>query len=96
MNNPDRSPKLSTAVKIADALDVSLDWLAGREGFDMHGRIEKAKGSLQKDERKLVGDYRGTHDYFKPEISTFAESMAERHPKNATNRDTGSAVGKGA
>lgn len=30
LNKPDRDPRLSTAVKIADALDVSLDWLAGR------------------------------------------------------------------
>ncbi|MDY3982208.1 helix-turn-helix domain-containing protein [Paraeggerthella sp. LCP19S3_G8] len=30
IKNPDASPKLSTAVKIADALDVSLDYLAGR------------------------------------------------------------------
>ena len=26
----DRHPSVSTAVKLADALDVSLDWLAGR------------------------------------------------------------------
>lgn len=30
MNNPDRDPRLKTAAKIADALDVSLDYLAGR------------------------------------------------------------------
>lgn len=30
IKNPDASPKLSTAIKIADALDVSLDYLAGR------------------------------------------------------------------
>ena len=29
MNNPDRDPRLSTAAKIAKALDVSLDYLAG-------------------------------------------------------------------
>lgn len=30
LNKPDRDPRLSTAVKLADALDVSLDYLAGR------------------------------------------------------------------
>ena len=30
IKNPDASPKLSTAIKIADALNVSLDYLAGR------------------------------------------------------------------
>lgn len=29
LNNPDRSPTLATALKIAVALDVSLDYLAG-------------------------------------------------------------------
>ena len=31
LNNPKRDPRLSTAIKIADALGVSLDYLAGRE-----------------------------------------------------------------
>lgn len=31
LNNPKRDPRLSTAIKIADALDVSLDYLAGRD-----------------------------------------------------------------
>lgn len=30
IKDANRSPKLSTAIKIADALDVSLDYLAGR------------------------------------------------------------------
>ena len=96
MNKPDRSPKLSTAVKIADALGVSIDWLAGREGFDMHGRIDRSTGALQKDERKLVGDYRSTHDYFKPEISAYAEDMAERHPKNEALGGSRAAAGRRA
>ena len=29
MNNPDRSPRLDTALKIAKALNVSIDYLAG-------------------------------------------------------------------
>lgn len=31
LNNPNRDPRLSTATKVADALGVSLDYLAGRE-----------------------------------------------------------------
>ena len=30
LNNPKRDPRLSTAIKVADALGVSLDYLAGR------------------------------------------------------------------
>ena len=44
MNNPDRSPKLSTAVKIADALDVSLDYLAGRTDNPMGFCDEELEG----------------------------------------------------
>lgn len=36
MNNPDRSPKLSTALKVAQALDVSLDYLAGVDDQPSH------------------------------------------------------------
>lgn len=31
MNNPDKDPRLSTAVKVAKALNVSLEYLAGME-----------------------------------------------------------------
>ena len=75
-------PRMSTLIALADALDVSIDWLAGREGFDMHGRVEKSKGALRRDERKLLGDYRGTDDGYKPDVLDFAERAAERHPKN--------------
>ena len=62
----------------------------------MHGRIDKSKGALKKDERKLVGDYRSTHDYFKPEISAYAEDMAERHPKNEALGSSRAAAGRRA
>lgn len=96
VNGKVTDPRMSTLVSLSDALDVSIDWLAGRDGFDMHGRIDKSKGALQTDERKLVGDYRGTHDFYKPEISHFAEDMAERHPKNEAHGDSVAAAGKGA
>lgn len=31
MENKDKSPRIDTLVKIADYLDCSLDWLAGRQ-----------------------------------------------------------------
>ena len=37
ISHPERSPRLSSAFLIADALDVSIDWLAGRDGFSMDG-----------------------------------------------------------
>lgn len=43
-------PKLSTVVKIADALDVSLDYLAGRK--------QTPEIRLSTDERQLVNNYR--------------------------------------
>lgn len=43
-------PRLSTAVKIADALDVSLDYLAGRK--------QTPEIKLSSDEQQLVNNYR--------------------------------------
>lgn len=43
-------PKLSTVVKIADALDVSLDYLAGRK--------QTPEIRLSTDEKQLVSNYR--------------------------------------
>ena len=81
MNNPDRSPKLSTAIKIADALDVSIDWLAGREGFDMHGRIDPKRAQYSPEEKKLVDDYRNTMPSWQRTISEQAANAAKDHPK---------------
>ena len=57
MNSPTREPKLSNALKIADALGISLDYLAGREGYDEHGRIGSST-ALSPDECGLILDYR--------------------------------------
>lgn len=59
LNKPDRDPRLSTAVKIADALDVSLDWLAGRtEDQTINAQDGPVTTGLSKDESLLIGDYR--------------------------------------
>lgn len=45
-----KDPKFSTVVRIADALDVSLDYLAGRREDPAH--------RLSRDEAVLISDYR--------------------------------------
>lgn len=74
---------LEQAYNCAVALGCTIDEIAGMP----------PRGELESDERKLVGDYRDTHDYFKPEISDFAERTAERHPKNEAAGDPRRAVG---
>lgn len=64
----DRDPRLSTAVAIADALDVSLDYLAGRtdnpSGFtpeELEGlRIDAETRALLRDYDRLTPDGRET------------------------------------
>ena len=86
MNNPDRSPKLSTAVKIADALEVSIDWLAGREGFDMHGRIDPKREQQSPEVKKLMDDYSSTTPQWQRVISEQAANAAKEHPKTEADR----------
>lgn len=43
-NKKDRDPRLSTVIKIADALDVSLDYLAGRTDNPMGFCDEELEG----------------------------------------------------
>lgn len=77
---------LEQAYNCAVVLNCTIDEIAGMP----------ARGELDGAERKLVGDYRDTHDYFKPEISDFAERTAERHPKNEAHGDPRSAAVQGA
>ena len=59
IKNPDRSPTLSTACKIALALDVSLDYLAGL--IDEPRPIQRGADGLpvmSETEERLLGLYR--------------------------------------
>lgn len=46
IRDPKRSPKLTTAIKIADALDISLDYLAGRATMGKVGYLNQRKRAL--------------------------------------------------
>ena len=56
LNNPKRDPRLSTAIKIADALGVSLDYLAGRES------PPPAPSYADRRQRKLNADFEELSD----------------------------------
>ena len=56
LNNPKRDPRLSTAIKIADALGVSLDYLAGRES------PPPAPNYADRRQRKLNADFEELSD----------------------------------
>lgn len=69
LNKPDRDPRLSTAIKIADALDVSLDYLAGRK---------ESKGvRMSRDESMLLDNYRIAPPSGKASIERIARLEAE-------------------
>ena len=65
LNTPDRDPRLSTAIKIADALDVSLDHLAGRK--------ESKAVRMSRDESALLDNYRSSPPEGKATITSVAQ-----------------------
>jgi transcriptional regulator with XRE-family HTH domain len=64
-------PSIDTAAVIADALDVSLDWLAGRPPKD--------KEELLPDEEELLHAYRQISD---DRIKALLLNMAKEAPKD--------------
>lgn len=68
LNKPDRDPRLSTAIKIADALDVSLDYLAGRR--------ESKTVRMSRDESALLDNYRTAPPSGKASIERIARLEA--------------------
>ena len=75
LNSPTREPKLSNALKIAEALDISLDYLAGREGYGERGRLGPSP-VLAADEAVLVGDYRRMEPEERETIARTAHAFA--------------------
>lgn len=73
-----KDPKLSTAVKIAKALNVSLDWLAGASD-------QNSGESLTVDETALLGHYRACTDEWRSNLLMSAEAY-EAQSLNAGKR----------
>ena len=71
--NPERSPKLSTATLIANALDVSLDFLAGRS--DQMAR-KVSTDDLSDAEAELIENYRESEPQWRKNISMTARAAA--------------------
>lgn len=69
-------PTLPNAVAIADYFDVSLDWLAGREGFerDSHKRPSPA---MAPDVAQLVDDYVPLTPREKAAVRAIVSTMAD-------------------
>lgn len=65
VNGRTQDPKLSTAIKIADALDVSLDYLAGRK--------ESKAVRMSRDESALLDNYRSAPPEGKATITSVAQ-----------------------
>lgn len=65
IKDPNRDPRLSTLIKIADALDVTLDCLAGREETKApilykdaaQEKLNKVYKDLNKEGQKKIVDY---------------------------------------
>lgn len=78
-------PTLPNAVAIADYFDVSLDWLAGRDGYerDSHKRPSPA---LAPDVAGLVDDYNSTTTQWQHVIAEQAAHAAKEHPKTEADR----------
>lgn len=68
VNGRTQDPKLSTAIKIADALDVSLDYLAGRK--------ESKAVRMSRDESALLDNYRTAPPSGKASIERIARLEA--------------------
>lgn len=78
-----RDMSLKNACIIADALNCSLDELAGRD-------ISKLKPMLQRDEQELLGNFRQLDDDSKASIIQLANSL----PKSIAKSDVRLAVGE--
>jgi len=69
----DRSPRLDTAIALADALDVSLDWLAGRD--------RKYQPPLDPEETALLQAFEKLGDDLRRAILSMVTQLAESSKK---------------
>lgn len=87
VNGRTKDPSLTTATKIANALDVSLDYLAGRDGYAPSPLAagEPCGESLSPDEESLVSTYRSVTSHGKKAMMTNAKAVGEEYrPKSDT------------
>lgn len=73
-----KDPRLSTAIKIADALDVSLDYLAGRK--------ESPTIRMSRDESALLDNYRSSP----PDVRSTITRVAQLGAGSQEQEDQGS------
>lgn len=69
--NGKASPSLSNAIAIADALDVTLDELAGRV----------VKVALDEEEQELISKFRELGDFEKHEVSNYLDYIYSKNTK---------------
>lgn len=89
LNKPDRDPRLSTAVKIADALDVSLDWLAGRTDSKKAETID-----ISSDAEALLNDYSSCTPERRRTIAALTRDLRDQSKESAAaspSREEGAA-----
>ncbi len=68
-------PSIDVLIKLADILNVSIDYLVGRE--DDFGIIKSgAELQLKEDEAKLLGEYRLLDEINKIKVQTFVYALA--------------------
>lgn len=73
--NGTRSPKIGTVAKLANALDVELNWLSG---LDEGKEIKDAdKIELSQDEIELIKNYRKCNRDNKMKLQAYSEAMAD-------------------
>ena len=77
------SPSLSNAIAIADALDVTLDELAGR----------LVKVALDEEEQELISKFRELGDFEKQEIITFINYIYDKNDKKFWQKNLSNEAG---
>lgn len=95
MNNPNRDPRLSTAAKIAETLDVSLDYLAGRTDNPMGMCDEELEGlHIDSEARALLRGFELLPKEGRDAISDQVEfQLSKSKAKGAERLEDNKAVG---
>lgn len=89
VNGRTKDPSLTTATKIANALDVSLDYLAGRDGYapKPFPAADPCGEALSADEETLVSTFRSVTVHGKKAMLTNAKAVGEDYLPKSDNPD---------